>query len=322
MHPAPRVRPLRLHPLALPRAPTPSPVDTYLARMGSAASRSALGYCLTDLTRRLTGRLVTNPRLLNWSALRYADTVGVLGQLAIEGKAVSTRRLARVALHGVLKECWRLELMTAEDYQRAIDTPSPKGKPLPAGRALNVAESAALWAVVLQDAARLTGLRNAAMLALFYATGCRRNELLSLELRDYEPTSGRVAIRHGKGGKQRYAYVDDARLRALLARWLAARGDAPGPLICGTDRYGHVHVRRLDNCTPGAVLVDLCRRAGVACIAPHDLRRTAASIVGATEPLDTVQQFLGHADISTTALYVRREGDTVRRAAGRIRLPD
>ena len=47
------------------------------------------------------------------------------------------------------------------------------------------------------------GVRDRAMLEVFYATGIRRAELASLELTDVGAERGTLTVRHGKGGKDR-----------------------------------------------------------------------------------------------------------------------
>ena len=84
-------------------------------------------------------KLVTSDRAdletMPWSALRYQHTAAVLSAL-MEKYKPSTANKMLAALRGVLKECWRLGYMTAEDYQRAADVPTIKSQTLPRGRAL------------------------------------------------------------------------------------------------------------------------------------------------------------------------------------------
>src|SRR5690606_20741136 len=60
------------------------------------------------------------PETVPWHALRYQHCQAIRSKLAeAHTPATANRHLA--ALRGVLKEAWRLGLMTAEDYHRAID---------------------------------------------------------------------------------------------------------------------------------------------------------------------------------------------------------
>lgn len=107
----------------------------------------------------------------------------------------------------------------------------------------------------------------------------------------------RVAVL-GKGDKERVVYLagELARDAALFepGRWRT--GDAVWKAL-----------RRL------------ARRAGVAPLSPHDLRRTyAGRSLDAGVDLATVQAAMGHADPRTTARYDRRGDDALRAAARRI----
>ena len=70
-------------------------------------------------------------------------------------------------MRGVLKQCWLLGLMTAEDYHRAANVPRVRGTTLPKGRALSGGEMGGLLGACAADS-RLTDLRDAALLAVLY----------------------------------------------------------------------------------------------------------------------------------------------------------
>jgi len=98
-----------------------------------------------------------------------------------------------------------------------------------------------------------TGLRNRALIALFYGSGIRLREALSVRPKDLDLKAGTVAIQRGKGGRRRVsAIVPDA--LPLLARWadvratLALKGAAPVCSVpnhraCCTRRF-RIHRRR------------------------------------------------------------------------------
>ena len=75
------------------------------------------------------------PDTLDWAALRYPHTQAIRTKLA-ETRAPGGVNKILAALRGVLKEAWRLGLMDAETYERAVDLPSVRGERLPRGRAL------------------------------------------------------------------------------------------------------------------------------------------------------------------------------------------
>jgi site-specific recombinase XerD len=115
------------------------------------------------------------------------------------------------AMKGVLKSCWRLGLMTAEERDRASDVEPVRGTRLPPGRSIPRGELRSLFEVCAAEAndpkRRARGVRDAAMLALLYVGGLRRTELASLRLSDYNPEERTVRIR-GKGNKERQVYAE------------------------------------------------------------------------------------------------------------------
>jgi site-specific recombinase XerC len=74
------------------------------------------------------------------------------------------------------------------------------------------------------DVATSAGSRDAAVLAVTYAAGLRRHELVGLDIEDYDQRSGTLRVR-GKGRKERVAYVTNGS-KSALETWLAVRGDA------------------------------------------------------------------------------------------------
>ena len=92
----------------------------------------------------------------------------------------------------VLKECWRLGYVSAEDFQRAADLEPVRGSRLPRGRALQPGEVRALFAACEDDDRKKPAMaaRDAAILALLYGSGLRRAEAVGLEVADYDREAG------------------------------------------------------------------------------------------------------------------------------------
>ena len=110
---------------------------------------------------------------LDWPSLRYQHTAAIREELAAKySPATVNKQLS--ALRGVLKESWRLGLMTAEDYHKAADLKAVKGERLPSGRALSHGEIHALFGACGKDTA---GARDAALLAVLYGAGIRRSQM-------------------------------------------------------------------------------------------------------------------------------------------------
>lgn len=111
-----------------------------------------------------------------------------------------------------------------------------KNETLPAGRSISAGELTALLTGCANDPTP-AGARDAAMLALLYAGGLRRAELVGLARADYDEATGELKILHAKGRKQRTAHLSGG-ARAALTDWLAVRGEAPGPLFVPIRRGG------------------------------------------------------------------------------------
>jgi site-specific recombinase XerD len=201
--------------------------------------------------------------------------------------------------------------MTAEDYQAAADVKNVKGERAPAGRALAVAEVQQLLATCGDDA---LGLRDAAVMAILYACGLRRAELVGLDLADYDGRE--LRIRRGKGNKERLAPVA-TNAAVYLDAWLKVRGWQPGPLFYGLGRNNDGG--RLTTQTIYDLLQSRAAAAGIRPLSPHDFRRTFVSLLlDAGEDIVTVQRLAGHASVETTARYDRRGEDVKRRAVEKL----
>ena len=64
-----------------------------------------------------------------------------------------------------------------------------------------------------------TGLRDAAIIALLWAAGLRRNEIIKLRQTDLNLSTGELQILHGKGNKERIAYVTGTALERVVNRY-------------------------------------------------------------------------------------------------------
>jgi site-specific recombinase XerD len=149
----------------------------------------------------------------------------IRAKLETKGIAPATANRWLCALRKVLKAAWRLGLMTHEDYARAADVESVKGETLPAGRALSSGEIAALMNACERDETP-AGARDAALIALAYAAGLRRDEIAKLSLEDYDQENGLLKVLHAKRNKQRTAYLVNGS-KAAMADWLELRGLDP-----------------------------------------------------------------------------------------------
>ncbi len=308
-----------VHSLALkkPLSLTEQPASVYLSGL-RPGSRRTMRHSLDAIARLLTDGSCTR-LTLDWAALRYRHTAAVRSALMERYAPASVNKMLS-ALRGTLRQAFRLELIDAQNYARAVDVQNIKAIRGLRGRALNQSEIAALMEVCFNDV-RSIGARDAALIALLRGSGLRRFEAVNLNLSDFNPGNGAIAVRNGKGGVDRTVYVPEGTVLVLQA-WLDIRGGSAGPLLCHVKRGGTVVVRRL---TPQAVLFLLKKRAndaGVAPFSPHDFRRTFVSdLLDAGIDMATVQKLAGHQDPATTSRYDRRGEEVKRRAVAVLNVP-
>ena len=297
--------------------PSQHPALVYLARLG-AGSRRTMRQALDTIAGMVSGGAL-DAGSMDWAALRYEHTTAIRSALA-EHYAPSSTNKCLSALKGVLKEAWRLGLIEGEGYHRAVDLPSIKGERLPRGRALTTGELRSLFRVCGEDPSP-AGRRDAAILAVLYGAGLRRSEVIGLDLEDYDPASGALIVRQGKGRKDRTGYASNGAREALDA-WLGIRGSEPGALFLPIDKGGTIRHRRMTDQTVLVVLRKRARQADVAHFSPHDLRRTFISdLLDNGADLVSVQQLAGHANVSTTARYDRRGERAKKKAAELLHIP-
>lgn len=254
-----------------------------------------------------------------WATLRYQHTQAVYTQL-LERYAPNTANKMMAAVCRVLAEAWKLGLMSAEDYHRAVAIQRQTGERLPRGRALSVGEVQALLGVCCQDISPKSN-RDAALVAVLYGAGLRRSEVVALDLADWNAVECCLTVRSGKGDKDRTTYLDEGAAAALLD-WLAWRGGEPGPLFLPLRRGGRIERQRLSDQTVLDVLRQRGQQAGVAAFSPHDFRRTFISnLLDAGADISTTQKLAGHASPVTTTRYDRRGEAAKRKAVNLLHTP-
>ena len=289
------------------------PADLYLDSLAAPSSRASTARVLTRLGRLLDP---APGQACPWHQLTYGALVTLWAEVAGKGYAVKTLRAARCALHGVIRQQTGLGLIDlGEERRLLLAVPIVRGTTEVAGRALTTDEIGRLLAAVAAPEPQ-QAIRDRALIALLYATGLRGAELCGLRW-PVDLTADLHELRvHGKGHRDRRAYVMDATARAALADWLVVRGEEAGPLFCRVTTGGYA--RLAFPLLPGGlrrIVGAAGRRAGLGRVTSHDLRRTFATALADKIPLDVLSRLLGHASVTTTQLYVRRDEATLQRAA-------
>lgn len=295
-----------------------NPAAVYLASLADGSRRTML-QALNVIAALLSGDEL-DALSLDWGRVRYQHTAAVRSWLA-EHYSPATANKMLSALRQVLKHAWMLGQMSAEEYHRAREMGGVRGETLPAGRDLASGEIAALMQACELDPSP-AGARDAAVIALMYATGIRRASVVTLDVADYDPTNQTIRVRAAKGRKDYLAHVPQNGASQALEDWLSVRGYEAGPLFWPINKGGKMTPRRLSSQAIYNLLEKRAIEAGVNHFSPHDLRRTlAGDLLDAGADVVTVQRILAHSNVQTTARYDRRPESSKRKAASLIHVP-
>lgn len=157
------------------------------------------------------------------------------------------------------------------------------------------------------DTSTIAGLRDKAILELFFSTGLRVSELCSLD-RDTDLKTGEISVR-GKGGKIRVVFVSGSAAVAVK-KYLEGRVDIDEAMFIDHSPRAHARMVKEESVrlTPRSVERVVEKYAIMAGIAkkctPHVIRHSfATDLLYNGADLRTVQMMLGHASIATTQIY-------------------
>ncbi|HQK92905.1 MAG TPA: tyrosine-type recombinase/integrase [Armatimonadota bacterium] len=244
---------------------------------------------------------------------------GIRTRLQEEGLAPSTVNSTLFALRGVARAAFNLELITADELVRIRDVQPIRHERLPAGRAVTAGELGAMMDACAADEPA-AGVRDAAIIALLYAAGLRRAELVALDVESYDPETGEAAI-SGKGSRQRKGFIDNGAADAL-ADWLLVLGESTGPLFRPITKGGHlIRERRLSSQAVYDALKRRAREAGVRDVRCHDLRRSFVSdLLDAGVDISVTAKLAGHG-IEVCSRYDRRGDEAKRKAVALLHVP-
>lgn len=145
-----------------------------------------------------------------------------------------------------------------------------------------------------------------AIIEVLLSSGVRVSELCDLNVDDIDFQSKTVHIRHGKGDKERYTYIDDVACSHLI-KYLTSKGIESGALFRSTskERYTPHGVREL--------LTAMAKRANVENVHPHRFRRTFATTLSSRGMgLQDIQKLMGHSNINTTMVYITMNDSQVK----------
>lgn len=254
--------------------------DRYLSRFAHDSGIKKVGAITEDTIREF--RLKLN----------RAPGVKVRGQSAATMKK-NTQNYYMIALRSFLKYCRKRNMGTL--------TPDAIELAKTGARHLDLISTDELGRLLkAPDLTTIKGLRDKALMELFFSTGLRLSELCSLN-KDLDLSKDEFSIR-GKGEKVRVVFLsDDA--KTAIRTYLKARKDMAEPLFVNNAKNGSTG--RLTPRSIERIVQHYAIKAGISKkVTPHVLRHSfATNLLSNGADIRSVQMMLGHANIATTQVY-------------------
>lgn len=246
-----------------------------------------------------------DPRGWSWDKVDRLALRSFMGELARRGQAKRSVGRAMSALRAFYRFL-NLRFGMLANPTRGVRLPKVEKK-LPA--VMDRQQVEGLFALAEQGAqdGDFQGLRDLAMLELFYSTGMRLGELAGANIADVDLVSDQVKVR-GKGRKERILPLGGHAERALR-RYYSVREERLASVPPGQgDRRAVFLSMRGGRLSPRAVQRAVKRLVAVVDsrggLKTHSLRHSFAThLLDAGADLRAVQELLGHASLSTTQVY-------------------
>jgi integrase/recombinase XerD len=177
----------------------------------------------------------------------------------------------------------------------------------------------------------LQGLRDLAMMSVFFLTGCRVSAVTGACVGhlEHDGVEHFLHVTEKRNKKRRKILLDAARPVLAYLDKAGIKGDREGPLFRPLTPDGLALVRRhMDRKTPWRLVKKYCeaagidpRRLGARGIGIHSLRKTAINdAIRNGASMHEVREFAGHADIRTTEVYFIRKEEDAEVAARKIEI--
>lgn len=263
---------------------------SYLRVEKGLASNSLVAYS-TDLEKlkEWSDKNRLNPLTLTRNDLRE-------WLIDLSGKRLSENSKRRVlsSLRGFYKFL-NFEGHIEENPAENLDSPQ---KSLYLPKFLNQAEVELLFSQ--PDVSTETGLRDRAILELMYSSGLRVSEAVNIQTRDIDLDGG-VLTCTGKGSKTRKVPVGTSAVEWVKS-YLSLRRKQESIEV--ENLFVTPAGRPVNRQMIHAFVKEYAEKCGLENVSPHTLRHSFAThLIQNRADIRSVQQMLGHADISTTQIY-------------------
>ena len=238
----------------------------------------------------------------SWASIEAESVAAWIGWMTSQGYTVSSvaRKLTAVRM---LARYLVAEGERENDFTELVE--GPRGhRRLPAFLTTEEVERL----LEAPDQGTPQGVRDRAIMELCYSSGLRVSEVSSLYLQDFDGESGMLRVVSGKGGKERVLPVGRKAIDAVDAYLTAGRPKLvkpnTGSALFLSSRGGPISRKTIWRSIRG-----YAAKAGIEKpVKPHILRHSFAShLLSGGADLRSIQEMLGHADVSTTQIYTAVE---------------
>lgn len=155
------------------------------------------------------------------------------------------------------------------------------------------------------DISTSEGLKRRLLIEMFYSTGCRVSEMINVKISDIDFTNKTIRIM-GKGSKERIVYFGDYASK-YLENYLSK-------VKCDKYLFTNKKGEKLTINEVEQIVKDIMKHISIKThVTPHTLRHTFAThLLNNGADIKTVQELLGHANLSTTGIYTHVSSDRLK----------
>lgn len=252
--------------------------------------------------------LVGVHKVANWRAVSSAEVSDWVYSLS-EAELTTATLCRKLSAARSLDRFLQREGCIDKPFTELVTGPKLRRK---APTTLSIQEMERLLAV--PDETKPHGLRDRAILELFYSSGLRVSELTTLALQQLDLERGALIV-YGKGAKERVCPIGRKAI-AALARYVEYGRPALVRPKTGSAVFLSVRGDAISRKTVWLMVKKSAQLAGIhKPVKPHMLRHSFAThLLSGGADLRVIQELLGHSDISTTQIYTSVEAERARSA--------
>jgi len=278
------------------------PIESFLAwlELERGLAANTIQSYLSDLAQ--SGTFFAAEGCKDWKAVDGTTVARWVAHMSLKDYARTSQARKMSALRMFAKHLVR-ENYRCDDFTELVGTPKLQRK-LP--DVLTREEIERLLNAPSQSTPH--GLRDRAILELFYSSGLRVSELCGILIQNINLEEGFVRV-FGKGSKERIAPIGSAAVKAVQ-NYIASGRPQFIKSKTGSELFLSQQGRAISRKMIWVLIKDHAARVGIKKpIKPHLLRHSFAThLLEGGADLRAIQEMLGHADISTTQIYTSVQG--------------